>query len=82
MRMDIEPTHAKILDEIKAMRADIEPFVEMKPDLVEMVDVLKALRVGAKGVKGIGSLATALIALGGLIIGIRALWAAFWQGAA
>jgi len=78
--MDLEPSHGAILEEIKAMRADIEPFVEMKPELVEMVDVLKALRVGARGVKGVGSIATALIAFGGVIIGMKALWNAFWQG--
>lgn len=75
-----EPTHGELLDEIRAMRAEFEWLIDMKEDITEGVEVVRAIRVGGKGVKWIASIATALLTLGGLMLAIRAMWQTFWSG--
>lgn len=76
-----EPTHGQLLDAIDGLRRDLEPFVEMKADLADTVEIIRALKVGGKGVKWMASVATALLTLGGLLLAARALWQSFWSGA-
>lgn len=71
--------HQQLRKEHQQLRADLQPVIDMKPEVDEVLEVSRAFKVGGKGVKWFGSIATALIALGGLILGIRAIWQSLWQ---
>lgn len=77
-----ETTHADLLEEIKALRRDVEPLVRMTPKITNVVEIFEAIEVGGKGVKWIASIATALLVLGGVILAMRGLWQSFWGGQA
>lgn len=73
-----EATHADLLKAIEGLRSDMEPLLEMQPELKEMVGVLNALKVGGQGVKWISGIATSLLALGGLLLAVKAMWQSWW----
>lgn len=76
------PSHGDLLAEIRSVREDLAPLIEMKPELKEAVDIIRALKVGGKGAKLITAVATSLLALGGAWIALRAMWEGFWGGSA
>ncbi len=71
-------SHDDLLDAIGGLRKDIAPLIAMQPELKEVLEVVQAFKVGGKGVKWVASIATALLALGGLILAVKALWQGFW----
>ena len=73
-------SHAELLEAIESLRGDISPLVTIKDDLDEVVEIMRAFRIGGKGVKWVASIATALITVGGLMLGLRAIWQSFWNG--
>lgn len=75
-----QPTHGEILEEIRSFRAEIAPVIEMQADLSELVEITRALKLGGKGIKGLATVATALLTIGGMLLAIRGLWQSFWQG--
>jgi cytochrome b subunit of formate dehydrogenase len=76
------PSHGDLLDAIGGLRKDIRPLVEMQAELNEVLEIMRAFKAGGKGVKWIASIATALLAIGGLILAVKALWQGFWGGTA
>ena len=77
-----EPTHGELLDAIDAMRRDLAPLIDMQDDIADLVQISKAVQVGGKGIKWIASIVTALLTVGALIMGMRAMWQTFWNGGA
>lgn len=75
------PSHADLLTEIRALREDVTPLVEMQSDLKDVVEVLQALKMGGRGVKWMASIATALLTIGGMMLAVRAMWQSFMGGA-
>lgn len=75
-----QASHDDIMQELKAFRDEIRPLTEMKPELDELVQSMRAMKLGGKGVKWIASIMTALLTIGGLLIGIKALAMGMWNG--
>lgn len=75
-----EPTHGELLDAIEAMRRDFRPLLDMQGDIADLIQISKAVQVSGKGIKWIASIVTALLTVGALIMGMRAMWQTFWSG--
>lgn len=78
--MDNQPTHGELLEAINALRADIHPIMEMKADIGEVVEIMRAFKLGGKGIKWLASIVTALLTIGGMLLAIRAMAQSFWSG--
>lgn len=79
--MNNQPAHGEILEAVNELRAelarlrgDVAPLVERGADLKEVVEVVRALHVGTKGMNWMAKLVASIVFLGGLIIGAKHLW--------
>jgi len=78
--MNNQPSHGEILDAVNALDAKITPLVEKQAEIGELVEILRALHVGGKGVSWLAKLVTGLLALGGVFLWLKALWDGFKVG--
>lgn len=78
--MNNQPSHGEILDAVNALRADITPLVQQQAEIGELVEILRALRVGGKGINWIAKIVTGLLAIGGMFLAVKAMWDGFWNG--
>jgi hypothetical protein len=67
-------SHADLMAEVKALRKELGPLVdsEFRADLKELVDVLRAARIGGKGLNWLANIVKAGLVLGGLWIAFKA----------
>lgn len=67
-------SHADLLAEVQALRTDLGPLAEpeFRADLKELVDVLRAARMGGKGLNWLANIVKALLVIGGLWIAFKA----------
>jgi hypothetical protein len=67
-------SHADLMDELRALRADMGPLTDpaFQSDLREVVEIVRAARVGGKGLTWLANMIKALLVIGGLWLAFKA----------
>lgn len=69
--MTEQPDHAKLLSEIRTLRDEVRPLIEIAPDLKAWGDAMRAASLWRKAVIGLAVLGASVGAIVGMLAGLK-----------